>query len=104
VALTGVTFIDESAEKALTALFRRGSELIANGAYTRYVVHNIDKRKSNRQLWGKEYAVNIEELNWLLQTIKDAAIAARFVVAQYHCGRISLKVMSDVARERGWIN
>jgi hypothetical protein len=50
VALTGVTFIDESAEKALTALFRRGSELIANGAYTRYVVHNIDKRKSNRQL------------------------------------------------------
>jgi hypothetical protein len=51
VALTGVTFIDKSAEKALTALFKRGSELIAtNGAYTQYVVHNIDKRKWNRQL------------------------------------------------------
>ena len=67
-------------------------------------MHDTDKRESNRQLWGKEYAVNREELNWLLQTIKDAAIAARFVVAQYHCGRISWEVMSDVARERGWIN
>jgi hypothetical protein len=67
-------------------------------------VHDTDKRESIRQLLGKEYVVNREELNWLLQTIKDAAIAARFVVAQYHCGRISREVMSDVARERGWIN
>jgi hypothetical protein len=48
--------------------------------------------------------MNREELNWLLQTIKDAGTAARFVTAQYASGRISLEVMADVARERGWIN
>jgi hypothetical protein len=48
--------------------------------------------------------VNREELNWLLQTIKGAETAERFVLAQYDRGRISSQVMADVARERGWIN
>ena len=48
--------------------------------------------------------MNREELNWLLQTIKDAETAERFVLAQYARGRISAQVMADVARERGWIN
>jgi RNA polymerase sigma-70 factor (ECF subfamily) len=48
--------------------------------------------------------VNREELNWLLQTIKDAETAERFVLAQYKRGRISFQVMVDVARERGWTN
>ena len=45
----------------------------------------------------KEYVVNREELNWLLQTIKDAETAERFVLAQYERGRISLQVMADVS-------
>ena len=44
-----------------------------------------------------------EELNWLLQTIKDPADAERFVLAQYERGRISFQLMADVARKRGWI-
>jgi hypothetical protein len=48
--------------------------------------------------------VNRGELNWLLQTIKDAEMAERFVLAQYQCGRISFQMMADVARERDWIN
>jgi len=48
--------------------------------------------------------VNREELNWLLETIQDAKVAERFVLAQYQHGRISLEVMADVAHERGWIN
>jgi hypothetical protein len=48
--------------------------------------------------------MNREELNWLMQTIKDAANAERFVLAQYERGRISFQLMADVARERGWIN
>jgi hypothetical protein len=48
--------------------------------------------------------VNRTELNWLLQTIKDAETAERFVLAQYQHGRISFQMMADVARERGWIN
>ena len=48
--------------------------------------------------------MNREELNWLLQTIKDAEMAERFVLAQYERGRISLQTMDHVARERGWIN
>ena len=48
--------------------------------------------------------MNKEELNWLLQTIKDAKTAELFVLAQYARGRISAQVMADVARERGWIN
>jgi hypothetical protein len=45
-----------------------------------------------------------EELNWLLQTIKDAETAERFVLAQFQRGRISFPMLADVARERGWIN
>ena len=48
--------------------------------------------------------MNREELNWLLQTIKDAETAERFVLAQYERGRISFQMMADVARERRWIN
>ena len=48
--------------------------------------------------------MNREELNWLVQTIKDAKTAQRFVLAQYERGRVSLQVMADLARERGWIN
>ena len=50
VDLTGVTFIDKSGEKALAALFKEGAELVATGCYTRHVVHNIEKKKSNGQL------------------------------------------------------
>jgi hypothetical protein len=45
--------------------------------------------------------VNRSELNWLLQTIKSAEMAERFLLAQYERGRISLEVMVDVARELG---
>ena len=47
--------------------------------------------------------MNREELNWLLQAINDSTTAERFVLAQYEHGRISLEVMANVARERGWI-
>jgi len=50
VDLTGVTFIDKSGEKALAALSKQGAELVATGCYTRHVVQNIEKKKSNRQL------------------------------------------------------
>ena len=45
--------------------------------------------------------MNREEMNWLLQTIRDAKNEERFVWAQYDLGRISLQVMADAARERG---
>ena len=48
--------------------------------------------------------MNREELNWLLQTIGDAANAERFVLAQYARGRISYRLMADIARKRGWID
>jgi hypothetical protein len=48
--------------------------------------------------------MNREELDWLLQTIKDAETAEHFVLAQYQRGRISFQMMSDVARDCGWIN
>jgi RNA polymerase sigma-70 factor (ECF subfamily) len=48
--------------------------------------------------------VNRDELNWLLQTIKDAEIAERFVLAQYERGRISAEMRADVARECAWID
>ena len=48
--------------------------------------------------------MNREELNWLLQTMKDGASAERFVLAQYERGRISFQLIVDIARERGWIN
>ena len=48
--------------------------------------------------------MNREEMNWLLQTIKDPKKAKRFVLAQYEQGRISFQVMSDVSQKRYWIN
>jgi hypothetical protein len=48
--------------------------------------------------------MNREEVNWLLQTIADAETAERFVLALYERRRISLSVMTDVARERGSAN
>jgi hypothetical protein len=48
--------------------------------------------------------MNREELNWLLQTIKNAETAERFTLAQYQRGRISLQMMTDVAQEWRWIN
>jgi hypothetical protein len=44
------------------------------------------------------------ELNWLWQTIKDAKTAERFALAQRERGRISLQMIADVIRDRGWIN
>ncbi len=54
VDLTAVTFIDKSGEKALAELCKEGAELIATGVYTRHVVQNIERKKSNRQSCGKE--------------------------------------------------
>jgi len=48
--------------------------------------------------------MNREDVNWILQTIEDPENAARFVLAQYERGRISLQVVNDVAQERGLIN
>jgi ABC-type transporter Mla MlaB component len=50
VDLTGVSFIDKSGEKMLAELCKGGAELIATGCYTRHVVHNIERKKSSRQL------------------------------------------------------
>ena len=47
--LTGVTFIDKSGEKVLAAFFKQGAQFIATGVYTGYVVHNIQKKRLNRQ-------------------------------------------------------
>jgi len=47
--------------------------------------------------------VNREELNWLLQTIKDAETSKRCVLARYERGRISFQRMAAVVREQGWI-
>jgi hypothetical protein len=52
----------------------------------------------------KESVMNKEELNWLLQTIKDPTDAKRFLLAQYERGRISLQLMNDVAPERDGID
>jgi hypothetical protein len=54
VDLTAVTFIDKSGEKALAELSKGGAELIATGCYTLHVVQNIERKKSNRHLQGKE--------------------------------------------------
>jgi len=35
--------------EGVAELSKQGAELIATGIYTRDVVHNIEKRKSNRQ-------------------------------------------------------
>ena len=53
VDLTGVTFIDQSGEKMLSELSKEGAELIATGVYTRHVVRNIERKKPNRQVWGR---------------------------------------------------
>ena len=50
VDLTAVTFIDKSGEKVLAELSKEGAELIATGVYTQHIVHNIERKKSNRQL------------------------------------------------------
>ncbi|MDQ1410799.1 MAG: hypothetical protein QOJ41_2534 [Acidobacteriaceae bacterium] len=50
VDLTGVTFIDKNGEKVLAELSKQGAELVATGCYTQHVVHNIEKKKSNRHL------------------------------------------------------
>jgi hypothetical protein len=52
----------------------------------------------------KESVMNREEVNWLLQTIKDPENAKRFLLAQYQRGRISLQLLNDVAPERDGIN
>jgi hypothetical protein len=44
----------------------------------------------------KESVMNKEDVNWLLQTIKDPGDAKRFLLAQYQRGRISLDLMNDV--------
>lgn len=48
--------------------------------------------------------MNESGIGWLLQTIEDPETAERFVAAQYHRGRISYQVMTDISRERGWIS
>jgi hypothetical protein len=48
--LSGVTFIDKSGENVLAELCKQGAELIATGCYTRHVVDDIERKKSNRQL------------------------------------------------------
>jgi hypothetical protein len=48
--------------------------------------------------------MNREGVNWLSQTIADAETTERFVLALYERERISLQVMTDVARKRGSIN
>src|SRR5262249_53311125 len=46
--------------------------------------------------------MNSDEVNWLLETIEDPEKAKRFVQAQYERGRITYRVMGNVARDRGW--
>ena len=50
VDLAGVTFIDKNGEKVLAELSKEGAKLIATGCYTRHVVQNIERKKSNRHL------------------------------------------------------
>ncbi len=45
-----MTFIDTNGEEVLAELCKQGAELVATGIYTRHVVRNIERRKSNRQL------------------------------------------------------
>jgi hypothetical protein len=48
VDLNDVTYIDKAGERLLRALFKKGVELVGNGAYTKHV---IDKVKG---LWTSE--------------------------------------------------
>jgi anti-anti-sigma regulatory factor len=50
VDLSGVTFIDKNGEEVLAELCHQGAELVATGIYTRHVVRNIGRKKSNRQV------------------------------------------------------
>jgi anti-anti-sigma regulatory factor len=50
VDLSGVTCIDQGGEKVLAELSKQGAELVATGIYTRHIVHNIERKKSNRHL------------------------------------------------------
>jgi anti-anti-sigma regulatory factor len=50
VDLNGVTFIDKNGEEVLGELRKQGAELVATGIYTRHVVRNIERKRSNRQL------------------------------------------------------
>jgi len=50
VDLNGVTFIDKNGEKLLAELCKQGAELVATGIYTRHLVHNIERKRSNRPL------------------------------------------------------
>jgi anti-anti-sigma regulatory factor len=50
VDLTDVTFIDKSGEQVLAEFSKEGAEFIATGMYIRDVVHNIERKKSNRQM------------------------------------------------------
>jgi hypothetical protein len=52
----------------------------------------------------KENVMNKEEVNWLLQTLKDPNDAKRFLLAQYERGRISLQLMNDVAPQRDGVD
>src|SRR2546430_17284846 len=49
VDLSGVTFIDKNGEKVLAELSKECAELIATGRYTLHVIHNLNRKKSNRQ-------------------------------------------------------
>jgi hypothetical protein len=46
--------------------------------------------------------MNSNEVNWLLQTIKDPENARRFVQAQYQRGTIPYHLMAGLARDQNW--
>jgi hypothetical protein len=48
--------------------------------------------------------MNREQVNWLLQTIKEPGDVKRFLLAQYERWRISLQLMDDIAPELDCIN
>ena len=50
IDLTGVTFVDKGGEKVLAEFSKEGAERIATGMYIRHVVHDIERKKSNRQM------------------------------------------------------
>jgi anti-anti-sigma regulatory factor len=49
VDLNGVTFIDKNGEEVLAELCKQGAKFVATGIYTRHVVRNIERKKSNRR-------------------------------------------------------
>lgn len=72
------------------------------GAFTSHVAER--QINPGRQERAREHVMNTEEMNWLLRTIPDSESAKRFVLAQYERGRISLKVMADVAPKTDWMH